>query len=257
MKTPRSFWPREHGAYGQLAFPSLAALACGTPSWASAATILAAVSAFLAHEPLLIVLGRRGKRALREDGARARRLLAIGVALSAGFGAAAIVLAGPLRVSLLPSAVSAGLATLFVAFDREKTLAGEVVAAAALSSLALPVGALAGVAMPVAAAVALVWTLGFSLATFSVREVIRGAREPSTDWSPLPLLPSLVVTALAVAVLRVAPAVSLTWAVAPFVLMAVGLAVAPPPPRHLRRVGWSLIGASVVTLAMIAVIGRA
>jgi uncharacterized membrane protein YdjX (TVP38/TMEM64 family) len=44
-------WPKEHGAYGQLAFPLVTAFAVAGIPPAAALTALAAVAAFVAHEP--------------------------------------------------------------------------------------------------------------------------------------------------------------------------------------------------------------
>lgn len=85
--SPRSLMPREHGAYGQLALPLLTALFSGRPTAAAFLYAAAAVFAFFAHEPLLVLLGQRGSRAFRELGARARlrlTLLAVGTLLCAG-----------------------------------------------------------------------------------------------------------------------------------------------------------------------------
>ena len=85
---PRSLLPHEHGAWGQLAMPLLTALAIGRPTVGSLLLTLAVVLAFVAHEPLLVVLGQRGKRAREQDGARALRWLAALGALAAGTGVA-------------------------------------------------------------------------------------------------------------------------------------------------------------------------
>ena len=85
--SPRSLMPREHGAYGQLALPLLTALFSGRPTAAAFLYSTAAVFAFFAHEPLLVLLGQRGSRAFRELGARARlrlTLLVVGTLVVAG-----------------------------------------------------------------------------------------------------------------------------------------------------------------------------
>jgi YwiC-like protein len=69
----RSLWPREHGAYFQLAVPLITALAMRVPSSAGVALAVASCLAFLAHEPLLVRVGLRGPRMQQRDGVRARR----------------------------------------------------------------------------------------------------------------------------------------------------------------------------------------
>lgn len=61
-----SLWPKEHGAYGQAAFPLLAAFGVAGPSPAGVLLAVAVAAGFLAHEPAVILLGRRGPRARRE-----------------------------------------------------------------------------------------------------------------------------------------------------------------------------------------------
>ncbi len=53
----RSLWPREHGAYVQLLVPLLTALIATRGSAAGAAIAIGACLAFLASEPLRVVLG--------------------------------------------------------------------------------------------------------------------------------------------------------------------------------------------------------
>src|SRR5687767_1558450 len=55
-------WPREHGAYVELAGPLLTVLLFLPPATAAIAYAVAACALFLTHEPLLILLGRRGER---------------------------------------------------------------------------------------------------------------------------------------------------------------------------------------------------
>src|SRR5512138_3779118 len=78
----RSMLPHEHGAWGQLAMPLLTAFAIGRPTAAALALAAAVVLAFLAHEPAIVLLGQRGRRARDEDGDRARRWLATSAALA-------------------------------------------------------------------------------------------------------------------------------------------------------------------------------
>jgi peptidoglycan/LPS O-acetylase OafA/YrhL len=70
----RSLWPREHGAYFQLALPLLAACARRAPSVAMVLLALAAAAAFVAHEPLRVVLGHRGSRRLAQARAGSRTM---------------------------------------------------------------------------------------------------------------------------------------------------------------------------------------
>src|SRR5690606_18676958 len=94
--------PKEHGAYGQMAFPLLAAFIAGGVSAAGVLFAATVIALFVAHEPASVLLGGRGVRARREQGARAWRWLAGAgsVAVIAGIAAIA-VMPPPARLSLL------------------------------------------------------------------------------------------------------------------------------------------------------------
>src|SRR5215472_11819220 len=125
-------FPREHGAYGQLLFPIATALAIGRPGVGALALAAAAVCAFLAHEPLLVLLGQRGSRAAREDGAQARRWFGACAAAAVAFAIAAIAFLPPAARVALGAPAAIGLLVGAVIFSRrEHTLGGEVVTPAA------------------------------------------------------------------------------------------------------------------------------
>src|SRR5687767_8382553 len=92
-------WPKEHGAYGQLGFPLV--------------TTLAVVALFIAHEPLVVLLGRRGARIRREQGRRAAAWLAGASATGAAAGAAGFQTASEavrlaLVIPLVPAVILGG-----------------------------------------------------------------------------------------------------------------------------------------------------
>jgi hypothetical protein len=85
-------FPKEHGAYGQLAFPVVAALIVAGPSTAGLLVVVAAVGGFLAHEPAAVLLRWRGSHARRERRRDATRwLLCSGLVGVAGAAGALIV----------------------------------------------------------------------------------------------------------------------------------------------------------------------
>ncbi len=247
----RSLMPKEHGAYGQLAFPAASALLLGRPTLASVALVVSACALFFAHEPWLVLLGRRGTRARREDGRPATRALAASLTMGGLCAGIALARAPSAAWALAPSVALGALVVPLVIAGKEKTLAGELLVATALSSLALPVALMSGVRAGEAAAVALVWTASFGLATLGVREAM-ARRRLSRRGAPRSLM-----APIAVAVVVAVAAAKGWWvalAVAPFVAACALLVLAPPAPRHMKRVGWSLIGASGATLAAVALI---
>jgi hypothetical protein len=249
--------PREHGAYGQLAFPMLAALAAGDLSTAAVLLVAAFSSAFVAHESLLVLLGQRGVRAGRDQGRDARRTLALtgSLAVVTALGGTALMTAGQRWTVLVPAAFAAATIPLILQ-KTQKTVAGEMHVALALASCALPVGTAATLRPQQAAACWFVMTLGFWGATLAVRGVIALQRRERTA--------ALRAGAICIAIASPPVAVviaerflvhPLLWtATMPLSVLAVAVAAVPPRARHLRRVGWLLIGGSLATGVLLAIL---
>lgn len=233
--------PREHGAYGQLAVPAVAAIAAW-PTWGGLALALAATTTFLAHEPVLILLGQRGGRVRAELGAAARRrLIALGL-VTAGAGLAALI-ASPVAVlfSLIPLTAAAALGW-FVLRHEEKTLAGELLAGAAISGVCFPVAIAAGVDPSSAGEAWTAWALGFAAATGAVRLVVSAFKKsPERAAAATMLIATLVATAMWFF------GASVMAAIAPLMVAAWALALVRPHPKQLRRVGWALVAATVAS----------
>src|SRR3954452_18893302 len=107
-------FPKEHGAYGQLLFPIVTALAAGRPGTVASLLSIAALCAFLAHEPLLVLLGQRGPRAARDQRMRAAAWGGGFATAAALCGGASIALAGrDVRTALiLPASLALVLVLL-------------------------------------------------------------------------------------------------------------------------------------------------
>lgn len=251
---PPSLLPREHGAWGQLAMPLATGLALGRPGAAAILVTLAIVLAFLAHEPLLVVLGQRGRRVRDELGARAaRRLAALGAgALAAGI--AGLLLAPPAArlASLAPAALALPVPAL-VLFRLEKTAAGELLVAAALSACAAPVALAGGAPDAWAWGAVATWIAAFAAATLPVRATLvwartKGARE-------LRPIAAAGAAAIGAAALALAAVDLLPWPAALGVLPTAGAAVAVAllrvRPQRFTQVGWSLVAASTATLLVL------
>jgi hypothetical protein len=245
--------PREHGAYGQLLFPLLSALLIGRPAPGAYLLGAAAVAAFLAHESLLVVLGQRGARAAREQGADARRSLALFGGFCAVTGAVSLfVLPRPALDVLVLPIVLALLVGVAVLTHHERSTLGEMLAAVALTSLSLPV-ALAGHASYIdALTLFVVFSAVFVVATVAVRAMIGRVTKAG---GPPPLLAGVltlaVVMGLAVAAFTRTLAPVAPYAALPVCAVALGLTTSPPSPRHLRTIGWTLVGATLLTAVML------
>ncbi len=242
----RSLAPKEHGAYGQLGVPLVAALASGRPGIASVLFTLASALAFAAHEPLLVALGHRGERLRARDGSRARRrvwLLALGALSTGAAGIALLPVAAPPWALLPPFSAVALLP--WVMAGREKTLAAELLAATALASAGVPVAVGGGVAFRVALACWIAWSLAFGAAIVAVRAVSPRYRASSRRWTPAALL--AFGAAIALGSVGFDPVVA---AGLPLLGLGAAVFVLDPPARALKRVGWGLVAASVASAAL-------
>jgi hypothetical protein len=249
----RSLVPHEHGAWGQLAMPLVTALAIGRPTPAAALLAAAIVLAFVAHEPLLVLLGQRGRRVAQEEGPRARRWLAALGAAAAVAGAAGIALAPAVARAalLLPGALAAAVA-LLVWRRLEKTTPGEIVVATALASAGFAVALAAGAPLEAAAAALAAWVLAFAAATLGVRVILvrvrsKGERDPGRLHAAL----AAALGALAFALAWVGLPAAVGWATLPTAAFSVVVCLGRFSPRRLRQLGWALVGASTVTLAVL------
>ena len=245
--------PREHGAYGQLLFPLVAALLIGRPAAGAYLLAAAASAAFLAHESLLVVLGQRGSRAAREQGRDARGTLA----LLGGFcGVTAVVSLLVLSRTVLWSLGLPLVLVMLVAValfkHRERSTAGEILVAAALASLSVPIALAGGVTRVAALTLFLVFASVFVTATIAVRAMIgrvKKAGGPSAARAGVLTLGILAVLAILAGAGWLAPVAS--YAALPVFGVALGIIVRPPSPRHLRTIGWTLVGATALTAVLL------
>lgn len=250
--------PREHGAYGQIAFPLAAAFLVAGVSPAGLLLAVAVVASFLAHEPAAIVLGQRGRRARHELAEVASRWL-VGCLVIAAAAAifAALTMDSGARWTLAVPAVPAALLAVTMIRGREKSWCGETAAALAFSAVALPVTVAAGMAASAAWAVVIPFAVLFTTTTLAVRVVIlrvRGGGDPQAVAATrrATLLISAV-SLLLVAALVMTGHIPwwVTLAVAPGVLVAAAVVLRPPPPSRLRSIGWTLVAVSTLTAVIV------
>jgi hypothetical protein len=218
------------------------------------ALALAAVAGFIAHESLLIVIGQRGQRLRTNEGAVAHKALRLlgGMALvfgAVGFFALTPMARGWLALPVGFAVVMAGL----VALGRERTTGGEVVASVGLSAWAVPVAVAGGLPVPGALCIWAVFAAGYVVSTLAVRAVILSHKPRATPaLRVLTCAASVGFAALGFLVSRaLGLSVLLPLALLGFCAMALALAVRPPHPRHLKRIGWSSIAVSVLATGLV------
>lgn len=250
--------PREHGAYAMLAFPVASGLFVGGVSVAGVAFALLAAAGFLAHEAALVVLGRRGERVRTAADAAARRRLAVLGGAALAFGLVFVVWAPTSALAwAVPPVLLGGSVMGLVLAGGTKSLGGELLVACAFAAVHGPV-ALSGLggeggAEPVWVPV-VVWAASFGLATLAVHAL--KARFRAKAWTAVAVAaPAAATAALAVSGLALAAGQALVpaaCALIPKALLVLAVAALDVHPRHLKRVGWSLVAADTVTLVVLA-----
>ncbi len=247
--------PREHGAYAMLVFPMLSGLAMGGLSWAGIAFAALAVSGFLAHESVLVVLGARGERIRSNDAAHARsRLLRLaGVAVAAAGTFATTAPVGAWRAALLSGSLASVVGAAVLA-RKTKSIPGELLVAATFSSVHAVLAAAGGataraIYLPVAA-----WVVCFTLATLSVHALKRRFKGRGSGRWTVAAAPTLAAAVTLLGVVGVAtrhPLGAVAVSVLPKALAVLLLSVLPANPRHLKRVGWTFVVADALTLGVL------
>ena len=253
----RKMVPREHGAYAELLFPIVTVFLGGSPTTSTWLLAIGAIAAFLANEPLLVLFGQRGTRTKREESDRAKRALLIFGLVALGAGVAGLVLA-PTVVQyavVVPLVLGAALVMLAIQ-GLERSMVGEGLAAATLSSIAIPLGLSAGLDLTSTLAVALIWLVTSLLGTAVVRLTVARTKAKTDEElarvrfkRALLVLVSLAVIAVGVA----APFGSRVglWVLAaavPVAVVVLVLAALQPTARRLRLIGWSLVAANLCSL---------
>ena len=242
--TGRSLLPREHGAYVQLLAPLVAAFVTFGVTPAAGLVALGACVAFCANEPLLVVLGHRGKRALANDGARARRRLFVLVPAAALAGISGLALA-PEALDLAVLVAAPALVVGALAWKkRMHTLAGELVAAVAVVGASAPVAVAAGASDRVALWLWAAWSLGYAFTVVAVHRVIARHKKRATYVDALAIVAALAATGGALALGM--------YLALPLAGCSLVLLVAAPSAKHLRAIGFVLVAASAASVALCA-----
>lgn len=252
----RSLLPKEHGAYAELAVPMLAALTAGAPGTSALLLATGAWAFFLAHEPALVLLGRRGERARTEHRQRAvTRLLMLGLT-GAVLGSLGLLLAPPIvRWASLAVVALALVFAVLVALGDERSTAGEILAAITLAGAAFPVGLASGLDVGTAARAWLVWSLGFVAVVIPARSIGARRRGSAPVW--IRALPAGLSLGIGIALWGPVLGGLELLALAPLAIAGGWLGIAQPPPRRLRQVGWSIVASTLLTGCALVIAAKA
>ena len=214
---------------------------------------LSFVAAFFAHEPWLVLSGQRGTRTKRQFAASAKRRLVLLLSVSVTFGAAGLLRSSEVTRSSVLLVVSLALLTVLLSkFGRLHSAEGEVLAGAMLALLSVPITLASGQSLSAALAIAVAWASAFASGIFAVRAVIMKKKYGTRGRGYWGLL--------AVSVLLI---VESCWATGPVVAvlpLTVASAVVfglAPSPRHLRTIGWTLVGFTALAASLMVLASRA
>ncbi len=260
QQAPGATWrllPREHGAYAQIIFPQLTALALGNRSTAQLFWVAASVAVFIAHEPLLVLAGERGRRSHTELSERAQELGTVLSLVALGTGALGWWYApNAARFSLLIPLACGALLLPLILNHHEKSLPGELLASLTFSTMLIPIALAGGVALGPAVTATVVWFVSFSLGTLMVRATIANAKKNVSSRWPVHASNSLGVAALIVSsallVTDALPALAVA-AILPATVITLACNLLGVHPRHLRALGWSLVASNVFALAALVI----
>ncbi len=249
--------PREHGAYAELLFPMAAVFLGGTPTTPTWLLAIAAIACFIMNEPLLVLFGQRGARTQREQGGRARRMLFLLVLVAIAAGIPGLWLAPQQAQYAVALPLLLGVGVMMMAVQGlERSGMGETMAAAALSSVAVPLGFASGLSVLASMAVAAIWLVASLLGTSVVRLTVARTRAKTDQqlrrvraMRALLILTSFGVIAVgAMAPLTPRGPLWILTAALPVAVVVAALAIARPTARSLRSIGWGLVLANVCTL---------
>lgn len=245
-----SLWPREHGAYVQLLGPLACAALFGPRSLTSAGLVGAACAAFLAHEPLLVLLGRRGERARSQHGARAARRVALLGAVALGAAVWIWFSGGALALALCVPVVLSLAAAGSVLMGHERTLGGQLLSASALASFPVPVLVAAGLPFSRALQFALGWMLVHVTATCAARAYVYRRKHGLDGLRRVVLFALLGLVSSAALYAAGWLPLSFALASAPFVALALLLLMQVLELKSPKTLGWALTGANLFAVVV-------
>lgn len=247
----RSLLPREHGAYVQLCAPLVAGFALTGAEIAAVLFAVGALAAFVVNEPLLILLGHRGRRARDRDGRQARVMLVVLATIALSSGVAGFAITDDAARSMAIAALAPAAIVVWLAWrKRERTLGGELVTAVVLTGAGAPVSVAAGITWSTAAALWAAWAVGYACTVIAIHRVLARHRRPASRVDHLTAV-ALVGVVIGAVVLRGPALVALPLAASSLVLV-----VWPPRATKLRAIGFALVGASILSIVL-ALLGAA
>lgn len=241
---PVQLYPKEHGAYAILGVPLASALVIGGMGVVAVLTTVAAIAGFVAHEPLMVALGRRGHRAQSATPqATLRLMLLMLVAFSSG-GTAFWLAPFEVRLALTVCLLFAGFAFVMSVAGLHRTLAAQLIDIMSLtlpSSVVLLAG---GVHLSLVIRFWFAWVIGRIATTTAVRSTIASQR--ASIQRHIPRINNVLLAAtVASCVVGILSGLNEWIAITPLLGAAIYLRYRPLRIIHLRQLGWVLLAVNV------------
>jgi hypothetical protein len=176
------------------------------------------------------------------------------IALVAGILGLWLAPAAARIAALVPLALGTALIPLILT-RREKTIPGETLVALAFATAMIPVAMAGGVGLASAVIAAGVWAAIFLLGTLTVHGIVAvGKKTRSRAMTVFALTVSavVIVAAVVLASVQAIPPLAALAAI-PSALVALTFAALEIHPRHLRRLGWSMVASNIVALVVLLI----
>lgn len=245
---PVRLHPKEHGAYAILGIPLVAALFVGTINAVVVLILVAAITGFMAHEPLMIALGRRGRRALLAAPQASSRLMLLLVVFSCSGGMAFWWASLDVRLALVTCLLFAGIGFLLSAANLQRILPVQILD---IAGLTLPSSAMllaGGIDLDLVIRLSAAWIVGRVATTTAVRSAI--AKRKTSLHGNVPIMNEALFAIMVVACpIAILTGLSEFMAITPMVAAAICLRFVPSRSIQLRTIGWLLLGVNILCAA--------
>ena len=246
----RMLIPHEHGAWAQLGMPMVTTLIIVPNRLAAGLLAGSIIAVFLAFEPFAVVIGKRGARIQREDGARARLRL-----VQLGFLGAFLFLGWlydnleslELLVTFVPGLVLGALFALSFWKFGERALTSEVFGGVALAATTWPLARTGGLDSAQSVAMTLVWCLGFLAIDVAVDRCIKRPKDQQGPMMRWGFVFGGALVGLGIYYRQATAYAPFAVALTPLLFAALALALRPPPVKAIKTVGWTLALSSTAT----------
>lgn len=252
---PARLHPKEHGAYAIVGIPLLVALAIGGLNPVAVLTAVATIAGFIANEPLMILRGRRGERA-RVATPSAFLVLNLLLLTVVVCGGCAFWLGDQsIRAALLATLVFAAAGFALSAFGWQRTLTAQLTGIVGLTLPSAIVLLAGGIEIASVVQFTMAWIVGRIATTIAVRSVV--ALQKASTHHHVPVINDILLLLASIATVGGASiGVHEFLLVTPLIASAVYLRLQPPAIRHMRRIGFALLAANIVTAILIICVAR-